>query len=124
MSSNKTSQRLERLLQIGAALPEAEIVVAGEHRGFQVGRKKFAWYQNNHHGDGLIALVVKASFGDQDFLITHDPEHFFKPGYLGSKGWVGLRLDQAAVDWEQVKQLLATGYCLTAPKRLAALVKA
>ena len=124
MSAADVIQRRDRLVTIGAALPEVEIIVAGEHRGFQVRQKKFAWYQNDHHGDGLVALVVKAPLGDQDFLITHDPEHYFKPGYLGTKGWVGLRLDREAVDWEQVTHLLSTGYRLTAPKRLAALLKA
>ncbi len=124
MASDTPAQRRDRLVAIGAAFPEVEIIAAGQHRGFQVRQKKFAWYQNDHHGDGMIALVVKAPLGDQDFLITHDPEHFFKPGYLGTRGWVGLRLDREEVNWEQVTRLLSNGYRLTAPKRLAALVKA
>jgi predicted DNA-binding protein (MmcQ/YjbR family) len=46
-------------------------------------------------------------------------EPFYFPPYVGSKGWVGIRLDDARTDWEEVAELIATSYCLIAPKRLA-----
>ena len=45
------------------------------------------------------------------------------PAYIGSKGWVGLRLDVGAVDWEEVEELVTHSYRLVAPKRLAAPVR-
>ncbi|HEY3191807.1 MAG TPA: MmcQ/YjbR family DNA-binding protein, partial [Solirubrobacterales bacterium] len=44
---------------------------------------------------------------------------FFLPPYVGGKGWVGVRLDRPDTDWDEVAELIATSYCLIAPKRLA-----
>jgi hypothetical protein len=41
---------------------------------------------------------------------------------VGPRGWVALRLDLGEIDWEEVGELVADAYCLTAPKRLAASV--
>ena len=49
------------------------------------------------------------------------PERFFVPPYVGSKGWVGARLD-AAQDWDELAELLEDSYRLIAPKRLSALL--
>jgi len=46
-------------------------------------------------------------------------ERFFVPPYVGTKGWVGIRTEHPRTDWEEVAELIATSYCLTAPKRLA-----
>ena len=43
----------------------------------------------------------------------------FVPPYVGAKGWIGIRLDRSRTDWEEVRELIATGYCLIASKRLA-----
>ncbi len=121
MSADSPAARRAQLVAIGTTLPEAEI--SGEqHLAFRVRQRTFAYYLNDHHGDGLIALCVKAAPGDQEFLLAHDPEAFYKPSYLGPKGWVALRLDLETVNWEQVTRLLTTSYRLAAPKRLAALV--
>jgi hypothetical protein len=114
-------QRRERLLQICATLPE--VTVSGEqHLTFQVRSKTFAYYLNDHHGDGRIALCCKAYPGDLEALIAFDPLRFYVPAYLGPKGWVGLRLDLPEVDWEQVAERVRIAYRLVAPKRLAAQV--
>jgi len=68
-------------------------------------------------------MTLKAPRGAQQILVASDPERFFVPKYVGSKGWVGVRLDlRAAPDWEEMAEMIAESYCLTAPKRLAALV--
>ncbi len=46
------------------------------------------------------------------------------PKYLGSKGWIGLWLDGAGVDWSAVELALREAYSLTAPKTLLGLVNA
>jgi predicted DNA-binding protein (MmcQ/YjbR family) len=33
-------------------------------------------------------------------------------------GWVGLRLDRASVDWQEVEEIVVESYLLVAPKRL------
>jgi predicted DNA-binding protein (MmcQ/YjbR family) len=54
--------------------------------------------------------------------VSAEPERFYKPAYLGPRGWVGLRLDRGDVDWTEVVDLVTESYLLTAPKRLASRV--
>ena len=110
--------RRERLVHICTVLPE--VSVSGEqHLAFQVRAKTFAYYLHNHHGDGRVAVCCKAYPGDLEALIDFDPLRFYAPAYLGSKGWVGLRLDLSEVDWVQVEERIRISYRLLAPKRLA-----
>ena len=68
-------------------------------------------------------MTLKAPKGVQGILVASDSERFFVPKYVGPKGWVGVRLDlHDPPDWDEVAELIAESYCLTAPKRLAALV--
>ena len=92
------------------------------HRGFRIRKKTFAYYMNDHHGDGIIGISVKASFEDQSLLVESDPELFYVPAYVGAKGWVAMRLDLPRVDWELAKDLLVDAYRMQAPRRLAAQV--
>jgi len=113
------AQRRARLLQLGEALPEASCS-GGQHVAFSVRGRNFAYYLDDHHGDGLIALCCKAAPGEQEALVAADPERFYRPAYVGSKGWVAVRLDLDEVDWTEVGELLTESYRLVAPKRLSA----
>ncbi len=62
--------------------------------------------------------------GDNARLVESDPRRFYLPAYVGPRGWVALRLDLGETDWEEVAELLAHSYVLTAPKKLAAMVEA
>jgi hypothetical protein len=55
-------------------------------------------------------------------LVGADPQRFFVPAYVGTKGWVGMRLDNGP-DWDEVAILVRRSYRLTAPKKLAALIE-
>ncbi len=94
----------------------------GRHLAFVVRKRTFGYFTDDHHGDGRLALIVKASQGEQAVLVASDAEHYFVPSYLGPRGWVGYWLDVASVDWAEVRELLAESYCLCAPKKLAATV--
>ncbi|MDH3684282.1 MAG: MmcQ/YjbR family DNA-binding protein [Acidimicrobiia bacterium] len=85
-----------------------------------VRRKKFAYYLDDHHGDGVVALTCKAPPGTNRALAESDPDRFFIPSYTGPRGWVGLRLDLSTVDWDEVELLLIDSYRMTAPKKLIA----
>jgi hypothetical protein len=114
---------LSRLTKICLALPEAKREVCGQHAGFQVRKKTFAWFLNDHHGDGIVAVSCKVLPGDNNALVAAQPTRFYMPSYMGPRGWVALRLDVGEVDWDEVAELVACSYRLIAPKTLAAKVK-
>ena len=113
----------ERTAALCAALPEVE-VRDGQHIAFSVRGKKFAYYLDDHHGDGRLALSCRAAPGVNEQLIASDPDRFFMPSYVGPRGWVGLYLDRPRVDWEEVRELVTDAYVLTAPKRLVSALDA
>ena len=116
----KTVSHLTRVEQICLALAETSGKRMGSHAAFLVRKKTFAYYLDNHHGDGIIAITCKVAPGDNDLLARSQPERFYLPVYLASKGWVALRLDRGEIDWEEVRELLHESYRRIAPKRLAA----
>jgi hypothetical protein len=116
----KCVTQLERFSRV---LPEAGQRPGGErgrHIGFTVRGKTFAYFTDDHHGDGRLALTVKAPPGEQGALVASEPDRFFVPPYLGRHGWVGLWLDGGPVDCTEVRELFVEAYCLTAPKKLLA----
>ena len=115
-------RRLVRLTKLAHALPEVDREYNGQHASFSVRKKKFAYFLDDHHGDGIVALTCKAAPGENDALIASDPTRYYMPSYVGPRGWVALRLDVRDVDWDEVRELLTDAYLLTAPKRLAALL--
>ena len=126
MTSNQLSSsahRRARLIEICEAFPEVVVEVAGEsHMAFRIRKRIFAYYLFDHHGDGMIAFTCKSSLSEQRRLVKDDPISFFVPPYLGSKGWVAIRLDLDEVDWDTVSELARRAYQDLAPRKLAALV--
>lgn len=116
-------QRLDRVTKICKALPEASYELAGRHASYQVRKKTFAYYLNDHHGDGKIAVCAKVLPGDNEALIAAQPQKFYMPSYIGPRGWVALRLDIPGVDWGEVSELIRGSYRLVAPSKLGALVR-
>ena len=116
-------QRLDRVTRICKALPEASYELAGKHASYEVRKKTFAYYLNDHHGDGIIAVCAKVLPGDNAALIAAQPRKFYMPSYIGPRGWVALRLDIPGVDWGEVSELIRGSYRLVAPQKLAALVR-
>jgi len=83
---------------------------------FWGGRKTFASFQANHHGDGRIAIWCKSTLDAQEDLVEAAPDVFFVPPYVGPSGWIGIRVD-GDVNWHQVGALLEQAYRQVAPKR-------
>ncbi len=91
------------------------------HSAFLVRKKKFAYFLDDHHGDGRVAVCCRALPGENTTLARSDPVRFFIPSYIGPRGWVGLYVDRGRVDWDEVSELVLDSYLLVAPKKLAAL---
>jgi len=123
-----TPEAIERLHQqvaaIALALPEASEKMSHGANAFQVaGKKMFAYFQHDHHGDGITSVTVKTSgLEEQAMLIEAEPDIYYRPPYIGHQGWVGLRLDQGEPDWDQVTHRLRVSWRLAAPKKLAAIM--
>src|SRR5262249_46863941 len=110
---------LARLSAVALELPEAKREQSGRHAAFRVRGRTFAYFLDDHHGDGIVGLTAKAAPGVAERLVADDPGRFYRPAYLGHRGWVGLRLDTPDVDWEEVTGLVVESYRLCAPKTLA-----
>jgi hypothetical protein len=115
----KSAAPLARLREACFALPEVTEKEAWGEPTFRVKEKMFAMFATDHHHDGNIAVWCKAAMGLQEILVDSDPERFFRPPYLGPRGWIGIRL-HGRVDWREVSALLAEAWRLTAPPKLAA----
>jgi predicted DNA-binding protein (MmcQ/YjbR family) len=120
--NQKEDPRLTRVTKLALAFPEAARRVLGDHAAFLVRKKTFAYFLNNHHGDGIVAVTCKVMPAENTALAAAQPKRFYLPAYLASKGWVALRLDVGKIDWDEISDLLTGSYLLIAPKRLAALV--
>jgi hypothetical protein len=105
---------IARLRAICLGFPEATEKPFGGHTApaFRVRDKLFLTV--SEAGD---SLTCKAGPGVQAILVASDPDRFFVPPYVGTKGWVGIRFD-TALDWEELGELAEESYRLIAPKRL------
>lgn len=104
---------LVRLRRICLKLPEAEERETWEHQTFRVRGKIFAMFVGR---DGP-SLWCKAPPGVQAILTGADPARFFRPPYVGQKGWIGVRLN-AGADWQEVAGLVRRSFAMTAPRKL------
>jgi hypothetical protein len=81
-----------------------------------VGKKQFAVFSNDHHGDGRVALVCAAPEGMQEMLVESNPDAYYRPPYVGNAGWVGVRLDQKLA-WKEVASVLESAHRTRAMKK-------
>ncbi len=110
---------LKRVTEICLALPQAQCEIKGSHVAFRVNKKVFAYFLNNHHGDGIVGLACKVLPGENAALISASSKRFYMPAYIGSRGWVGLHLDVGKVDWNEVSEIVRGSYLLVAGRKLA-----
>ena len=75
-------------------------------------------FSNNHHNDGHVAVVIPAAIGIQAALIEASPEKFYKPPYVGVRGWIGIELDR--VNDEELAVHLREAWRLIATEKLQA----
>lgn len=107
----------ERIRRLCLQFPEAAEVEAWGDPTYRVRNKIFAMEK----GRGT-EVWCKAAPGAQEALTGSEPDRFFVPPYVGSKGWIGVRLEALAdqAEWEEIRELIEDSYRLIAPKRLVA----
>jgi len=97
---------LARVREIAMEQPLATERVSHGHPGWFIQKSpQFASFMDHHHGVDWIAVWLACPEGSRDSLLERDPDTYFVPPYLGSRGWVGVRLDDAT-DWEGVADLI------------------
>jgi hypothetical protein len=108
---------IERLRRLCLALPEVtERLSHGEPTWFVQGKKTFVTISDHHHDD-RVAMWCAAPPGAQEVLVGADPQRFFRPKYVGHRGWLGIYLD-VRQDWDQIADLVQDAYREVAPRRL------
>jgi hypothetical protein len=111
--------QLERLRALCLALPETtERLSHGEPTWFVRGKKTFVTFADHHHDDRL-AFWCAAPPGAQQELVDAEPGRFFRPPYVGHRGWLGVYLD-VPVDWPEIAEIVEDAYRQIAPKSLVA----
>jgi hypothetical protein len=111
---------IDRLRKICLSLPgTSERLSHGEATFFINEKKSFVMSVNSHHGDGIVGLWCAAGPGEQQALIDEDPQLFFRPPYVGVRGWVGVRLDtDPPIDQARLTEIVEEAWSLVAPKTL------
>ena len=109
-------EQLERVRRICSALPETTERLSHGEPTFFVGNKVFVMCADNHHNDGHIAVWLPVPSGLQASLIEADPATFFKPPYVGVRGWVGIELSR--ISDQDLTYHIEVAWELIAPKRL------
>ena len=111
---------VERVRRLCLALPEtSERLSHGAPTFFIREKRSFVMVLQNHHGDRIFGLWVAAPPGNQELLVAADPERFFRPPYVGHRGWLGVRLD-GALDWDEIAGIVEDAWAAVAPPKLLA----
>jgi len=112
---------LDRVRAICMGFPEATERLSHDAPTWFVRDKRVfvTLWEHGHHDDDFAHLWCAAPPGVQQELIETEPDRYFRPPYVGGRGWIGLRLD-VAVDWAEVTGVCEDAYRTIAPKRLLA----
>jgi hypothetical protein len=100
-------------------LPEC-VIDADQHHKLSVRGRTLGWHLVDHHGDGRVALTIRAAPGENEALVASDGQRFFMPPYVARHGYVGVYLDVDEVAWDEVCELITDAYRMVAPKKLVA----
>ena len=92
MMNAASQHHLVRVRRLCLALPETEERLSHGEPTFFVRGKVFVMFADDHHGDGHLAVWLPVEPGLQAALIAKDPETYFRPPYVGHRGWVGIEL--------------------------------
>jgi predicted DNA-binding protein (MmcQ/YjbR family) len=110
----------KRISEFCLAFPEAEREVHGRHADFRVRKRPFAYFLDDHHGDGIVSVCCRSELGENVDRASRDPDRFYLPAYIGKRGWFGIRLDRETIDWADVEGAIEHSWRLAASRSLAA----
>lgn len=77
-------------------------------------KKCFVMFVADHHGDGRLSIWCAAPEGVQAELIDTEPDRFFRPPYVGHRGWLGVQLRE--VPQSELDEIALDAFRVVAPK--------
>jgi len=98
MNPEASEEHLHRVRRICSTLPGTTEKLSHGEPTFFVKKRVYAMFANNHHEDGHIAVWIAAPPGLQAMLVKSEPAKFFRPPYVGVKGWIGIELGAVSDD--------------------------
>ena len=124
MGTVTSEAALVRLRAVCLSYPLVEERLShGEPTWFIGGKKTFVMFADRHHDD-RTGFWCAAPPGVQEDRVATDPTHFFRPPYVGGRGWLGVYLDVDDVDWDDVADIVDDAYRSVAGKRQIATLDA
>jgi hypothetical protein len=105
------------------SLPQVTEKTSHGSPAFFVNKQFVMLWPNGHHDHHFPHLWCAALPGMQEGLVAAGPERFFRPPYVGGRGWIGMRLDHK-VDWNEVEAICEDAYRAVASKKLIAELEA
>ena len=121
-NKTKKADALEQVRRICLALPEVtERPSHGAPTWFVRDKKTFVtFWVDGHHDLEFPHLWMAAPLGVQQELVASEPERFFRPPYVGHRGWIGVRMDRTDIDWDEITAMVAEAFRVVAPAKLIA----
>lgn len=120
MATTSPETALRRIRTICLALPEVtERLSHGAPTFFLRDKKTFVMFMDDHHGDGHLGIWCAAPPGVQAQLVDDEPDRFYRPPYVGGRGWIGVDV-RTDPDWDEIAEICTEAYRQVAPKKLLA----
>ncbi len=110
---------VQRVRALCLALPGATDRQSRGAPAFFAGGQFVMLWPEGHHDHGFAHMWCAAPPGVQGELVSTEPERFFRPPYVGGRGWVGVRLD-GDVDWDELAAICEDAFRTVASKKLIA----
>jgi hypothetical protein len=111
----------DRVRKICLALPEVTERLSHGAPAFFAGKQFVMLWPDGHHDHQFPHLWCAAPPGAQEELVMTEPDRFFRPPYVGGRGWLGVRLD-GDVDWAEMAAICEDAFRTVAPKKLVAVL--
>ena len=115
--SNDPGDALGRLRALCLAFPEVEERPShGAPTWFVRGKRAFVtFWTDGHHDLDFPHLWCAAPPGAQEAMVETAPDRFFRPPYVGGRGWIGVRMDRE-IDWGEIDWIIEQAYRAAAPR--------
>jgi hypothetical protein len=101
------------------ALPGVTEKLSHGSPAFYVGKQFVMLWADGHHDHRFAHLWCAAPAGAQEAFVAAAPERFFRPPYVGTRGWLGVRLDRPIAP-DELAAICEDAYRTVAPRKLVA----